>query len=169
MGDWPRLVNLRRCARGAVPTATVTTNGTAVLYNNTASSRADSRMAADDNRGRRRPAVSSPMFKVSDRTTLVPCEAIVPGDAPPPGLLGYLDDPTTYSPSFAMAVVQSAPYWPATFPFAVLQPNWGLVMQNAATDATVPSVSLFWEAILPKYFDRFYTHQLLEIELALKG
>ena len=168
MGDWPRLVNLRRCARGAVPTATVTTNGTAVLYNNTASSELIlvwqlTTIGVDD------PPLFISYVQGERPTTLATVEAIVPGDAPPPGLLGYLDDPTTYSPSFAMAVAQPAPYWPGTFPFAVLQPNWGLVMQNAATDAAVPSVSLFWEAILPKYFDRFYTHQLLEIELALKG
>lgn len=168
MGDWPRLVNLRRCARGAVVSTNTSTNGTAVLYNNTASSELilvwQLQLISVD---------TGPFgiaYVQGERpTTLSPVEAIVPGDAPPPGLLGYLDDPITYPPTWLWNDAANLPYWPATFPFAVLQPNWGLAMQNASTDTTVPSVNLFWEAILPKYFDRFYTHQLLEIELALKG
>lgn len=168
MGDWPRLVNLRRCARGAVPLATVSTNGTAVLYNNTASSELiliwQLQLLAVDN-----PPLGIAYVQGERPSTLVPVEAIVPGDAPPPGLLGYLDDATAYPPTWLQYNNVNQTYWPATFPFAVLQPNWGLVMQNTGADTSVPSVNLFWEAILPKYFDRFYTHQLLEIELALKG
>jgi len=168
MGDWPRLVNLRRCARGSVPFTNVSTNGTSVLYNNTASSEFilvwQLQLIEVD-----APPLGISYVQGEIPTTLVPVEAIVPGDAPPPGLLGYLDDPTIYPPTWQQTPTVNQTYWPATFPFAVLQPNWSLVMQNNSVDTPTPSVNLFWEAILPKYFDRFYTHAILEIELALKG
>jgi hypothetical protein len=95
--------------------------------------------------------------------------AIVPGDAPPPGVLSAGDQANPIDGDFAF--IGQVGGYPGfyVYPMAVLQPNWALVFQGAPANTGALGLCLFWEAILPKYFDRFYTHQLLEIELALKG
>jgi len=43
------------------------------------------------------------------------------------------------------------------------------VMQVPNNPKIQLDVTIFWESILPKYFDRFYTHKHLELELELAG
>lgn len=168
MGDWPRLVNLRRCARGYIVDSGESTNTTLALFNNSASS--ELILVWQLVSGILHSVALSPSYQqglaLSVGGTVA---AIVPGDAPPPGVLTSGDSPTAFDADF-LPSAGFTPYWPATFPFAVLQPGWSLAIQNVAGNPTgALDASFFWEAILPKYFDRFYTHQLLEIELALKG
>ena len=168
MSSWPRLVNLRRCARGQLNDAGESTNTTLSLFNNSASSELIllwQLSEAFPNGG----SFQMSYQQARPYSTAGVVAAIVPGDAPPPGLLTQGDDPNVYTPDWAPAGMSQGFYWPATFPLAVLQPGWALVAQPVGGGTGAIGLVYFWEAIIPKLFDRFYTHQLLEIELALKG
>lgn len=161
-------MNLRRCARARILDAGESTNTTLALTNNSASSELILvwQLLTD--------GMDSGVFQCSYQqiapfVTNGVVQAIVPGDAPPPGLLTSGDWPTVFPADWSPPNSADGTYWPATFPFAVLQPAWSLVMQVSGGGTAPLSANIFWEAILPKYFDRFYNHQLLEIELALKG
>ena len=168
MSDWPRLVNLRRCARGRITDAGEATNTTISLFNSTASSELILvwQMLPDTTV---QEALGISYQQIPQMANLGVVQAIVPGDAPPPGLLTSGDQPAVFTPDWAPSALSASVYCPATFPLAVLQPAWSLVFQPIGGGTGALGVDLFWEAILPKYFDRFYTHQLLEIQLALKG
>ena len=166
-GDWPRLVNLRRCGRAAIIPPSEHDNDTIALFNNTASS--ELILVWQANGASVGAAVGASYEQIGPLATTTFTAAVVPGDAPPPGILSTDDITALYTPDWYIGLPTTGPGWPATFPFAVLQPQWSLVFQPVGGGVNMGGISLFWEAILPKYFDRFYTHQLLEIELALKG
>jgi hypothetical protein len=166
-GDWPRLVNLRRCARAAIPAPGESNNDTIALFNNTASS--ELILVWGIGGGALTSSVGCSYQQIGPLATTTFTAAVVPGDAPPPGILSTDDIATLYNPDFYFPGVTAPVDWPSTFPFAVLQPAWSLVFQILGGGSNGFGLALFWEAILPKYFDRFYTHALLEIELALKG
>jgi hypothetical protein len=168
MGDWPRLVNLRRCARGHIFDNGESTNTTVALTND--STGAELILVWQmlfDNDSDGTPQLSyqqiKPMSTVGNVTPLVP------GDAPPPGTLTGGDQATHYVVD-GRAQSAQAFYWPATFPFAVLLPGWSLAVQNDTGNLTGKlGMFFFWEAILPKYFDRMHTHYYLELALAQQG
>jgi hypothetical protein len=168
VGDWPRLVNLRRCARATAYDGGESTNTTVALTNNTASSELILVWQLYGI-GAGFPLQTTYLQGVPPFSTVVPVAALVPGDAPPPGIVSQGDYPSILPADFVFGIGSLPTPWPATFPFAVLQPNWSLVIQSFGGGTGSVQAALFWEAILPKYFDRFYTHQLLEIELAPKG
>ncbi len=168
MGNWPRLVNLRRCARGHIFNAGTATNTTIALHN--VSSGAELLIIwqlGTDNASLYSLQTSYQQGYFLAQGGVV--QAIVPGDAPPPGDLSSGDSPTAFAADWETSGVLYGSPWPATFPYAVLQPGWSLVCQVQGGGPKPLGVSFMWEAILPKYFDRFFTHQYLEIELALQG
>lgn len=164
MGDWPRLVNLRRCARGRIVDSGEMTNTTIALTNNSSAAElllvwqfvADT--TADD------PAQFS-YQQIAPMDTSGVVQSVVPGDALPPGLLTSGDQPTAFTPDFAPAAFPNNDYWPATFPFAVLPPGWSLVLQPVGGGTGGISANFWWEAILSKYFDRMHSALCVELEL----
>jgi hypothetical protein len=168
VGDWPRLVNLRRCARGSNPEFFTANNAKVALYNNSLGPELilvwQFQILAID-----APPAQFHYQQGQPSGTNFLVEPIVPGDAPPPGLLIGYDDPAVIPGSWQEDNTSGQPQWPATFPFAVLQPGWSLVVENVAVDAQGPIIQYFWEAILSKYFDRVHTNAQLEIDIIADG
>ncbi len=164
MGDWPRLVNLRRCARGYIADSGEANNTTLALTNNSAAAELLLVWQVLPGANFGSPAQVSYQQRIAGLSPAGNMEAIVPGDALPPGILQSGDQPTnfpgvTWDPAAQL-------YWPATFPFAVLLPGWSLVLQSAATAPTSGlDVNIFWEAILSEYFDRMHSALCVELEL----
>jgi hypothetical protein len=164
VGDWPRLVNLRRCARGRIADAGEDTNTTIALTNNSAAAElllvwqftpdATDAAAAQFSYQQIQPMANSGVV-----------QSVVPGDALPPGLLTSGDQPTVFTPDFAPAGFGIDAYWPATFPFAVLLPGWSLVLQTVGGGGGALAVNFWWEAILSQYFDRMHSALCVELEL----
>jgi hypothetical protein len=101
--------------------------------------------------------------------TLIPVQPVVPGEGRPPGVVSSGDQPNAFTPDWQPANQWLESFWPATFPFAVLLPGWSLVFQVIGGGTGGVGVNIFWEGILEKYFDRFYTHAFLEVILATQG
>ena len=164
MGDWPRLVNLRRCARGYIVDSGEATNTTIALTNNSLGPELILVWQIGfPSSGGNIPQVS--YQRGLGLTTGGVVQPIVPGDAPPPGLLQSGDVATAFPFDWQWRNSTPLPLWPATFPFAVLQPGWSLAIQagDAPTDGL--NMVIFWEAILSKYFDRVHTMAQLELDL----
>lgn len=164
MGDWPRLVNLRRCARAASVDSGEANNTTFALYNNSLGPELIlvwqiNYYSAAGNPIQLSYQQMGPLGTVSSTVN------VVPGDAPPPGILSSGDSLTVFSPDFFLGAVVVTQGWPATFPLAVLLPGWSLVIQNQGGGVAENGVSVFWEGILSKYFDRVHTMAQLELDL----
>ncbi len=164
MGDWPRLVNLRRCARGYVTNSGAATNTTVSLYNN--SSSAELLLIWQINNDSTSQAQMQWSYQqLAPFTTTFTPAAIVPGDAPPPGIISTGDLATELPFDTLLEGFQQGQYWPATFPFAVLLPGWALVGQPQGGGTGQIGANFFWEAILSKYFDRMHSALCVELEL----
>ncbi len=167
MGDWPRLVNLRRCARGYVPVSAGDGNTTIALTNNSLGPELIlvwQIWEPTPNGG----DVFTSYQQIDPMEVVFPAQPIVPGDAQPPGILSGYSQATAYTPDFDLGNAQFSSRWPATFPFAVLQPGWSLCFQNAGGGEDSLGMALWWEAILSEYFDRVHTFRQLELDLILK-
>jgi hypothetical protein len=162
-GDWPRLVNLRRCARAAAFPPQNTDNDTIALYNNSAA--AELLLVWNVNGASIEAAVGTSYQQIGPLATQSTTVAVVPGDAPPPGILSTDDIVTLYPPDFYIGIPTAGFGWPATFPFAVLLPGWSLVFQLFGGGAYLGGISLWWEAILPKYFDRIHTPMMIDLAI----
>lgn len=164
MGDWPRLVNLRRCARAAISDTGEATNTTIGLFNNSLGPE----LILVWQMGVNEVTIGIPQTsyqQVQPFGTVVPTVSVVPGDAPPPGILSSGDSAVLYTPDYYPSIAAGAPGWPATFPFAVLQPGWSLITQIVGGGTGALSVCFFWEAILSKYFDRVHTMAQVELDI----
>jgi hypothetical protein len=164
VGDWPRLVNLRRCARGRIVDSGEDTNTTIALTNNSAAAELllvwqFAEDETDNNGGQFSYQQIQPMGSVGV------VQSVVPGDAVPPGILTSGDQATLFTPDFAPVPLENGNYWPATFPFAVLLPGWSLVVQPVGGGTGGLGISFWWEAILSKYFDRMHSALCVELEL----
>jgi hypothetical protein len=168
MGDWPRLVNLRRCARCHAVDTGEANNTTIALTNDSLG--ADLvlvwQMASDTTGG---GTLQVSYQQMPPMGTLIPVQSVVPGEGRPPGVVSSGDQPNAFTPDWQPLGQFGEAYWPATFPFAVLLPGWSLVFQPAGGGNGQFGVNIFWEGILEKYFDRFYTHAFLEVILATQG
>ncbi len=164
MGDWPRLVNLRRCARALIADGGEDTNTTLALTNTSAAAELllvwqfSLPQVSEDSTALSYQQI--PPF--ATQATTVP---IVPGDAAPPGILSSGDSPIIYTPDWNPVSVSFPFLWPATFPFAVLLPGWSLVVQLAGGGTGEIQAAFWWEAILSKYFDRMHSALCVELEL----
>lgn len=168
MSDPQRLVNLRRCARGNIVDAGEATNTTVALTNNSLG--AELLMVWTIAQDADTP--TELQLSYQQNLGLNPggiVQAVVPGDAPPPGILSSGDLPSAFPPDWTLRSAALTPWWYATFPFAVLLPYWSLVFQGYGGGAIGVGVNLFWEAILPQYFDRFYSHRFIDVILASQG
>ena len=164
MGDWPRLVNLRRCARGMISDTGEATNTTVALTNNSLGPELILVWQTLTAQSSSEPGAVSYQRGLA----LTPggiVQPVVPGDAPPPGVLSSGDLAVAFTPDWILPSAAIAYQWPATFPFAVLQPGWSLVVQELLTPTGDMTVQFFWEAILSKYFDRVHTMAQLELDL----
>ncbi len=164
MGDWPRLVNLRRCARGLIYDSGEMTNTTIALFNNSAAAE----LLLVWQIGSAAGEVVTPQFSYQQGLSLTPggfTESVVPGDALPPGVLSSGDQPSAFPASWSLNTVAPAYDWPATFPFAVLLPGWSLVAQPIDGGTDPIAISFWWEAILSEYFDRMHSALCVELEL----
>lgn len=168
MGDWPRLVNLRRCARGYVKDAGESTNTTVALYNNSLGAEL---LLVWQLTGDTINSTTTQMSyqQIPPMGTVFPTQAVVPGDAPPPGILSAGDQPNAFPFDTFCQAFNEGFYWPATFPFAVLLPAWSLALQPGGGGVGSVGANFFWEAILPQYFDRMYSHRFLELIIAQQG
>lgn len=83
-------------------------------------------------------------------------QPLVPGDAAPPGKITSLDDATQITPDWWFSLPSSGDdWWPHNFPFAILLPNWSLVVQ-ANSKAENCRVSFLWESITEDQLDYFW-------------
>ena len=149
-------LNLRRCANGHFVTTTTANNNTWALKNNTATSELilvwvltqDSTNFGD---------VWN--FSVQQNPTLLgtnTAKPMIPGDAPPPGQLGYFNNPTAFTSQWqiqAQAFVQMAPLF---FPWFVLPPGWAFCIQDVTAVGGPIGASALWEAITPEEFEYLY-------------
>lgn len=164
MGDWPRLVNLRRCARGRIIDQGEDTNTTLSLYNDSLGPELILVWQVMQDVASLQ-ALQFSYQKIGPYGTKGVVQPIVPGDARPPGILSAGDDATLYTPDFVSTSTLYGFPWPATFPFAVLQPGWAFIMQSFGNPTTGIGADLFWEGILSEYFDRVHTFRQLELDI----
>ena len=164
MGDWPRLVNLRRCARGLIADSGEATNTTVALTNNSLGPELILvwQVTAPISDGEFVGLSYQNKLQMTPGGVIAP---LVPGDAVPPGILQSGDQASLFAADFWMPAAYPAPMWPATFPLAVLQPGWSLAVQTNAVDTAPLTVCFFWEGILSKYFDRVHTMAQIELDI----
>jgi hypothetical protein len=168
VGDWPRLVNLRRAARAFIFDTGEATNTTITLFNQSLGPelllvwQIGSLQGAQQN-------LSISHQQLQPLANVAKTQPIVPSDAPPPGILSSGDQPTFYTPDYVFQMNDAPIGWPATFPFAVIPPQWAMVIQYAFGGEASLGVTIWWEAILEKYFDRVHTYSQLELDLIVQS
>ena len=156
MRQWTRQIDLRRCARGFIMNPGTATNTTLALTNNSVSAELLLIWQVEPGNVFGSTLQTSYQQTLSGLTPGGFIEPLVPSDAPPPGVLSSGDEPIQFQYSWFQ--VASALIWPATFPFAVLNPGWSLVFQQASTVPTIGAdVNIFWEAMKPEIFENIYT------------
>lgn len=78
-----------------------------------------------------------------------------PGEAALPGVLTNFDTATAFTGDYALPIFQVAngyAFWTHNFPFAIIPPNWSLVVQDG-TNRGIYQVSFMWEAVFPDELD----------------
>lgn len=161
MGNWPRLLNPRRCAFGRIVDAGESTNTTVALTNNSTGS--ENLLVWQLSNDVMTGAVSAFSYQqIAIMGTLGVVTAMIPGEAVPPGILSSGDQPAAFPVMWAPGAIAQGFPWPATFPMFVLLPGWSLVMQNIATAGGAVGVDIMWEAIKPELFDHIYMGPTLE-------
>ncbi len=164
MGDWPRLVNLRRCVRGTIVDSGEDTNTTVALFNSSPAPELllvwqYSDQSAEDQLGF---SYQQGMLGLAPGGTI---QQVMPTDGIPPGILVSGDQATAFNSDWLNPTIKVNSAWPATFPFAVLPPGWALVVQNPNNPTDSITISFYWEAILSEYFDRMHSALCVELEL----
>lgn len=150
-----RSLDLRRCARGHITNAGAATHTTAALTNN--SNAAELILVWQVVYGLNFSGEEIFSYQqLPVMGTLGTSAPLVPGDAPPPGILSTGDQPAQFPFDWNMSFATFAQYWPATFPFAVIPPGWSLVVQESGTPTNSIDLNFFWEAIRAPEFERWY-------------
>lgn len=150
-----RLFRPRQAMRGRSTTGTPTNRATIGLYNN---STGRSTLAVRDITisGPTSDTINIQYAQGQIASTAGQQSALVANEAIVPGLLAWVDSTTVYSGDYVAALTaQGAFWWQHYYPFAVVQPGYSLVFQDA-TAAHAISVSLIWEAIEIDQLDYFY-------------
>src|SRR5271163_3896820 len=144
MRQFIRQFDLRRCARGIISDQGEATNTTLALTNN---SNASELILVHANAGD--GLNQQPNFLAYRQgLTLTPggnITAIVPGDAPPPGVLSSGDLLEPITPDWPNPTLTFTTPGFMVFPYAVLLPGWALVFQQVANYNGPLGVSIFWE------------------------
>lgn len=150
-----RLFRPRQAMRGRSTTGTPVNHATVGLYNN---STGRSTLVVRDVTisGPASDTIAIQYAQGQIATTVGQQAMLVANEATEPGLMAWIDSATVYSGDYIAALTaQGAFWWQHDYPFAVVQPGYSLVFQDA-TVAHALTVALIWEAIEIDQLDYFY-------------
>lgn len=159
-------INLRRAASARISSVGQINNTTWCLRNPPASVE----LLLVWNLGFNFAAISGDILYFSQQRLATPFVAtattfpVVPGEAAPPGQVGYFNSTTQFAPFWINQTGNNLPFWPGLSPFTVLPPGWSLCIQDSTTATNVIDAEAWWEAMTPEEFE----HQYGDTGLAVK-